>query len=106
MIFSCPQNFSCNPGGYGSKICSLGWQVITINGNDQDEIRAALMKATQEKERPTLIIGKTIMAKVPLTPIAPVLKDKPPHTVCPWVKPALPLKKPLKTCREIRLIPL
>lgn len=40
-----------------------GWNVITINGNDQDEIRAALIKATQEKNRPTLIIGKTVMGK-------------------------------------------
>ena len=45
------------------KYTSWGWQVITIDGNDQDEIRAALMKATQEKERPTLIIGRTIMGK-------------------------------------------
>ncbi|MBN1789004.1 MAG: transketolase [Bacteroidales bacterium] len=46
-----------------AKYAAWGWQVITINGNDQDEIRAALMKATQEKERPTLIIGKTVMGK-------------------------------------------
>jgi len=45
------------------KYTSWGWQVITIDGNDQDEIRASLMKATQEKARPTLIIGKTIMGK-------------------------------------------
>ena len=45
------------------KYTSWGWQVITIDGNDQDEIRAALMKASQEKARPTLIIGKTIMGK-------------------------------------------
>jgi transketolase len=45
------------------KYTSWGWQVITIDGNDQDEIRAALMKATQEKARPTLIIGKTVMGK-------------------------------------------
>lgn len=45
------------------KYKSWGWQVLTINGNDADEIRAALMKAGQEKQRPTLIIGKTIMGK-------------------------------------------
>ena len=39
------------------------WKVITINGNDADEIRAALTEAKAEKERPTLIIGKTIMGK-------------------------------------------
>jgi transketolase len=40
-----------------------GWNVITINGNDADEIRAALIKANEEKKRPTLILGKTIMGK-------------------------------------------
>jgi len=45
------------------KYAAWGWQVFTIDGIDQDEIRAALMKANEEKERPTLIIGKTIMGK-------------------------------------------
>ena len=45
------------------KYKSWGWNVITINGNDVDEIRKALTLAHQETERPTLIIGKTIMAK-------------------------------------------
>lgn len=40
-----------------------GWLVISINGNDVNEIRNALTAAKQEKERPTLIIGKTIMGK-------------------------------------------
>ena len=40
-----------------------GWKVMTINGNDPDEIRLALTKANAEKEKPTLIIGKTIMGK-------------------------------------------
>ena len=42
---------------------SWGWNVITIDGNDVAEIRQALDKALQEKERPTLIIGNTIMGK-------------------------------------------
>ena len=42
---------------------SWGWNVLEINGNDPDEIRAALILANQETERPTLIIGHTIMAK-------------------------------------------
>lgn len=44
-----------------------GWKVITIDGNDQDEIRKALKGANEEKERPTIIIGKTIMGKGALT---------------------------------------
>ncbi|KXX70577.1 transketolase [Flammeovirga sp. SJP92] len=39
------------------------WNVITINGNDSTEIRKALDAAHAERERPTLIIGKTIMGK-------------------------------------------
>jgi transketolase len=46
-----------------SKYAAWGWQVMTIDGNNQHEIRAALIKATQEKSRPTLIIGKTVMGK-------------------------------------------
>ena len=42
---------------------SWGWNVLEINGNDPDEIRAALILANKETERPTLIIGHTIMAK-------------------------------------------
>ena len=42
---------------------SWGWNVLEINGNDPDEIRAALILANKETERPTLIIGQTIMAK-------------------------------------------
>ena len=40
-----------------------GWNVLSINGNDPDEIRAAIKEAQAEKERPTLIIGKTVMGK-------------------------------------------
>ena len=40
-----------------------GWNVITINGNDAAEIREALRAAHEEKERPTLIIGHTLMGK-------------------------------------------
>ena len=43
------------------------WNVLTIDGNNQDAIRNALKKAVNEKDRPTLIIGKTIMGKGALT---------------------------------------
>lgn len=39
------------------------WKVIEINGNNADEIRAALTLAKAETKRPTLIIGKTVMGK-------------------------------------------
>ena len=40
-----------------------GWHVITINGNDCDQIRTALDEAKTINDRPTLIIGKCIMGK-------------------------------------------
>ena len=43
------------------------WHVITINGNDTQEIRDALTAAKAEKTKPTLIIGETIMGKGALT---------------------------------------
>lgn len=42
---------------------SWGWKVISIDGNDADAIRQALKEAKAEKERPTLIIGTTVMGK-------------------------------------------
>lgn len=42
---------------------SWGWNVLEINGNDPDEIRTALILANKEENRPTLIIGHTVMAK-------------------------------------------
>lgn len=39
------------------------WRVISIDGNNVEEIRAALTAAKAEKEKPTLIIGNTIMGK-------------------------------------------
>ncbi len=45
------------------KYQAWGWQVITINGNDPQEIRDALRAANEETDKPSLIIGKTIMGK-------------------------------------------
>jgi transketolase len=45
------------------KYAAWGWNVIHCSGNDVDDIRTALTEAKAETERPTLIIGKTIMGK-------------------------------------------
>lgn len=45
------------------KYKAWGWNVLTIDGNDQNQIRDALKNANQETSRPTLIIGKTLMGK-------------------------------------------
>ena len=47
----------------GRKYEAWGWNVISIEGNNAGQIRAALTQATAETKRPTLIIGKTIMGK-------------------------------------------
>ncbi len=52
---------------YATKYKAWGWDVITINGNNQEEIRNALQKAVNQTEKPFLIIGKTIMGKGALT---------------------------------------
>ena len=40
-----------------------GWNVLTIDGHNINEIREALVAAESETERPTLIIGRTVMGK-------------------------------------------
>ena len=46
-----------------AKYKAWGWFVQEIAGNDPDAIREALEKAKAEKERPSLIIGHTVMGK-------------------------------------------
>lgn len=45
------------------KYTAWGWNVIKIEGNNQNQIRKALNEAIAQKEKPTIIIGKTIMGK-------------------------------------------
>ena len=45
------------------KYTAWGWHVITINGNDCEQIRKALDEAKTVNDRPVLIIGKCIMGK-------------------------------------------
>ncbi len=46
-----------------AKYRAWNWNVITIDGNDDAQISAALDAALKEDKRPTLIIGNTIMGK-------------------------------------------
>jgi transketolase len=45
------------------KYKAWGWNVLTIDGNNHQQIRIALETAITEKDKPTIIIGKTIMGK-------------------------------------------
>jgi transketolase len=47
----------------GMKYEAWGWNVIKIDGNDQQQIRTALTHAISQKNKPTIIIGKTVMGK-------------------------------------------
>jgi transketolase len=44
-----------------------GWSVSIIDGNNEGQIREALTKANAETEKPSLIIGKTVMGKGAVT---------------------------------------
>jgi transketolase len=46
-----------------AKYRAWNWNVITVDGSSIDEIRKALEAANAEQRRPTIIIGKTVMAK-------------------------------------------
>ncbi len=41
----------------------LGWQVIEIDGHDHVQISMAIEQAQNDQKKPTIIIGKTVMAK-------------------------------------------
>jgi transketolase len=40
-----------------------GWRTETVDGHDFDQMRAALQRAWAEKEKPTFIVGRTVMGK-------------------------------------------
>lgn len=48
---------------YAAKYRAWHWNVIEIDGNDPVAIADALAKANAETEKPTLIIGRTVMGK-------------------------------------------
>ena len=45
------------------KYRAWGWHVIEVDGHDVDQLRAALTEANAQTQMPTLIIGRSIMAK-------------------------------------------
>jgi transketolase len=42
---------------------SWNWHVIEIDGNDENQIRNAILECKNDTDRPSLIIGRTIMGK-------------------------------------------
>lgn len=53
-----------------------GWNVLTIDGHNINAIREALVAADSETERPTLIIGRTVMAKGAMAADGTSFEDK------------------------------
>jgi transketolase len=48
---------------YAQVFAAMGWHVQDIDGHDHAAIRAALVAASAEAGRPSLIVGRTVMAK-------------------------------------------
>ena len=46
-----------------AKYRAWNWHVIAVDGNDVEQLRAALVEANAQTEKPTIIIGHSVMAK-------------------------------------------
>lgn len=52
-----------SPAPFDTKFAAFGWNVITINGHDFNDIEAAVAAAEAETEKPTAIIMKTVKGR-------------------------------------------
>ena len=52
-----------SPSPIDKKFEAFGWNVITIDGHDLDQIEAAVNEAKQVKGKPTAIVAKTVKGK-------------------------------------------
>ena len=52
-----------NPTPHDEKFLAFGWNVITINAHDFDEIESAFKQARETKGKPTVIIAKSTKGK-------------------------------------------
>ena len=52
-----------NPTPHDEKFLAFGWNVITVNAHDFEEIAAALASAREVSGKPTLIIAKSVKGK-------------------------------------------
>lgn len=53
------------------KFTAFGWHTIEVNGHDMNELHCAIMEAKEVKEKPTMIVMKTIKGKG-----IPAIEDK------------------------------
>ncbi|MBQ5689964.1 MAG: transketolase [Alistipes sp.] len=59
-----------------AKYRAWGWQVLEIDGHDVEQIRKALTTANASTEKPTLIVGHTVMGKGLVTAEGESFEDK------------------------------
>lgn len=52
-----------NPGPIDKKFEAFGWNVLTINGHNYDEIRNAILEAKNTKGQPTVVVCDTVKGK-------------------------------------------
>ena len=52
-----------SPAPFDAKFAAFGWNVITIDGHNFEEIEAAVAAAEKETEKPTAIIMNTVKGK-------------------------------------------
>lgn len=48
---------------YREKFEAFGWNVIEVDGHDIDSLKAAFLLARSEKEKPTVLLAKTVKGK-------------------------------------------
>lgn len=53
----------CSPYPIDSKFEAFGWKVVSIDGNNIEELRATLSKLPVEEGKPTFIIANTVKGK-------------------------------------------
>ncbi len=46
-------------GDFAEKVATFGWHTQTINGNNMEEVLKALEVASQQKDKPSLIVSRT-----------------------------------------------
>ncbi len=52
-----------NADAYAERIRAFGWHTIEIEGHDLDQIDRAYAEATQPRERPTMIVARTLKGR-------------------------------------------
>ena len=58
-----PTMYEYDLGAYQKRIAAFGWETLVIDGHSYSEVLDAYTKATQVKDRPVMIIAKTIKGK-------------------------------------------